>query len=262
MQHHKLMRHSYLLWLFLLALLAASCSRKLDQTTYMYGIRDSLYPNGPVPDEYKIEVNDQLYIQVISDDPQNAVFLNLIQPDRANISGNNTELITYLVDENGDIYFLLMGKIHVAGLTVEELRRLLQGKVDNYLANAAVFVKLVGRNITVLGEVDHPGQHTMIKNRLSIFEAIGTAGDVTDWGNYGDVMLIREMPEGKLITHIDLLNPDLVNSPYYYILPNDVLYVKLDKKVRGEKNLAPFSGVFLALSIISTALLIANLFIK
>jgi len=256
------MRHSYLLWLFIFVILAASCSRPLQETTFMYGIRDSVYPGGLVPDEYKIGVNDQLYIQVIADDPQNAAFLNLIQPDRANMSGNNTELITYIVDENGDIYFLLLGKIHVAGMTVKEVRKLLQEKVDQYLDNTAVFVKLVGRNITVLGEVDHPGQHAMVKNRLSIFEAIGTAGDITDWADFKEVTLIREMPEGKLVTHIDLLSPDLVNSPYYYILPNDVLYVKMDKKVRGEKNLSPFSGVFLALSVISTALLIANLFVK
>ncbi len=255
------MRHSYFLWFFLFLLLAASCSRPLQETIYMYGIRDSVYPGGPVPDEYKISVNDQLYIQVIADDPQNAVFLNLIQPDRAGSTGD-TELITYIVDENGDIYFLLLGKIHVEGMTVKEVRKLLQGKVDQYLDNTAVFVKLVGRNITVLGEVDRPGQHAMVKNRLSIFEAIGTAGDVTDWANFKEVTLIRETPEGKLITHVDLLSPDLINSPYYYILPNDVLYVKMDKKIRGEKNLAPFSGIFLALSIISTALLIANLFVK
>ena len=255
------MNNKYLLGLFLFVLLAASCSRPLTETTYMYGIRDSIYPNGPIPNEYKIGVNDQLYIQVIADDPMNVAFLNLVQPDRVGTTGD-TELITYIVDENGDIYFLLLGKIHVEGLTVREVRALLQDKVNQYLDNTAVFVKLVGRNITVLGEVDHPGEHAMVKNRLSIFEAIGTAGDVTDWADYKDVMLVRETPEGKLVTHIDLLSPDLTDSPYYYILPNDVLYVKLDKKVRGEKNLAPFSGAFLALSIISTALLIANLFVK
>jgi len=247
--------------ILLFILFVASCSTPLKDVTYMYGIKDSVYPGGPVPSEYKIRVNDQLYIQVISDDPENAAFLNLVPQDRTVTTGD-LELITYIVDENGDIYFLLMGKIHVEGLTVKELRELLQEKVDKYLDNTAVFVKLVGRNITVLGEVDHPGQQNMVKNRLTIFEAIGTAGDVTDWGNYRDVMLIRDMPDGKMVTHVDLLDPNLINSPYYYILPNDVLYVKREKKVRGEKNLAPFSGVFLALSILSTALLIANLFMK
>ena len=229
--------------------------------TYMYGVKDSIYPDGPIPDDYKIRVNDQLFIQVIADDPENAAFLNLVQPGGTGAM-NETELITYIVDENGDIYFLLLGKFHVAGLTVKEVRNMLQEKVDNYLDNTSVFVKLVGRNITVLGEVDQPGQHRMIKNRLSIFEALGSAGDVTDWGNYKEVMLIRETPEGKLVAFIDLLEPNLIDSPYYYILPNDVLYVKLDTKVRGSKNVAPFTGVMLTLSVVTTALLVLTFFVK
>ena len=242
-------------------LLIASCSRPLSETTYMYGVQDGVYPNGPIPDEYKVRVNDQLYIQVIADDPQNAAFLNLVQPDRSG-SSKDTELITYIVDEEGNIYFHLLGKIHVEGLTVKEIREILKGMVDKYLDNTAVFVKLVGRTITVLGEVDNPGQQQMVKNRLSNFEAIGSAGDVTDWDNYDEVMLIRETPEGKLVTNVDLLSPNLIDSPYYYILPNDVLYVKLNNKVRGRKNLAPFSGVLLALSLITTAMLVAQFFVK
>jgi polysaccharide export outer membrane protein len=255
-------RTLYFFFVSLLIIIIASCARPLSEVTYMNEIEQGIYPDGPVPDDYKIRVNDQLYIQVIADDPMNAAFLNLIQPDRANVSGNNTELITYIVDENGDIYFLLLGKIHVEGMTVKEIRKLLQEKVDQYLDNTAVFVKLVGRNITVLGEVDMPGQHEMVKNRLNIFEALGSAGDITDWGNYEEVMLIRETPEGKQVAYIDLLDPELIDSPYYYILPNDVLYVKLNNKVRGTKNVKPFTGIMLALSIISTALLVANLFVK
>ncbi len=254
-------RTLYFLFVSLLIIIIASCARPLSDVTYMNEIQQGIYPNGPIPDNYEIRINDQLYIQVIADDPQNAAFLNLVQPDRSGTTGD-TELITYIVDENGDIYFLLLGRFHVAGLTVKELRQILQDEVDKYLDNTAVFVKLVGRNITVLGEVDRPGQHEMVKNRLSIFEALGTAGDVTDWGNYEEVMLIRETPEGKQVTYIDLLDPKLIDSPYYYILPNDVLYVKLDSKVRGTKNVAPFTGVMLTLSIITTALLVANLFVK
>ena len=254
-------RISYLSFISVIIILIASCARPLSEMTYMYGIHDSIYPNGPIPDDYEIRINDQLYIQVIADDPLNAAFLNIVQPDRASTAGD-LELITYIVDENGDIYFLLLGQFHVAGLTVKEVRDILQEKVNEYLDNTAVFVKLVGRNITVLGEVDRPGQHQMVKNRLSIFEALGTAGDVTDWGNYEEVMLIRETPEGKLLTNINLLDPNLIDSPYFYILPNDVLYVKLDSKIRGTKNVAPFTGLMLTLSIVTTTMLIATFFLK
>ena len=252
---------NYILFLSILILLIASCGRPLKEMTYMYDINDSIYPGGPIPDIYEIRINDHLYIQVIADDPENAAFLNLAQQGGGG-AGNTPEFITYIVDEDGDIYFLLLGKIHVAGLTVKEIRNILQEKVDKYLDNTAVFVKLVGQTITVLGEVESPGKHTMARTRLSIFEAIGTAGDVTDWGNYKEVMLLRETPEGKLVTTLDLQSPELIDSPYYYILPNDVLYVKLDSKIRGTKNVAPFTGLFITLSLITTTLLIATFFIN
>lgn len=145
------------IYLFLILIIISSCSRSIQETTYLYDIKtDSIYPNGPVPDDYEIRVNDQLYIQVISDDAQNAVFLNLNPVDKAGSSGN-LELITYIVDEKGDIYFLLIGKIHVAGYTIKEIRGILQKEVDKYLDNTSVFVKLVNRTITILGEVENPG---------------------------------------------------------------------------------------------------------
>mgnify|MGYP002396345074 CR=1 FL=1 len=247
-------------FLLLILILFSSCSRPLQETTYMYGIQsDSIYPDGPIPDEYEVRINDQLYIQVISDDKENAVFLNLNPVDKMGGSGN-MELITYIVDENGDIYFLLLGKIHVVGYTVKEIREILQSEVDRYLENTSVFVKLVNRYITILGEVENPGQHKMDKSRLSIFEAIGTAGDITDWGQYMAVKLIRETPDGKLVADIDLTNPDLINSPYYYILPNDVLYVSLNGKVLGNKFISVLQPIYLTLSIITTALLVYGLF--
>ena len=249
-------RSNYLLFIFSIIIIIASCSRPLKEMTYMYDVKDSIYPDGPVPDEYEIKINDQLYISVIGDEPEITAFLNLSQQE----SGGDLELITYLVDESGDIYFLALGKMHVVGLTIKGVRDILLEKVDKYIANVSVFVKLVGSTITVLGEVGSPGQHSILKNRLNIFEALGTAGDVTDWGNYEDVMLIRGTPEGKLVTHINLLDPNLIDSPYYYILPNDVLYVKLESRVWGSKNMGPFSFIAFGTSMLTTALLLITFF--
>jgi len=220
---------------------------------------DTIYTDGPIPDEYEIRVNDYLYIQVISDDPDNSKFLNLTEQGR---SSGSDDLATssYIVDEQGYISFLLMGKIYVAGSTVNRVRDTLQNKIDKYLDNTAVFVSIVARTITVLGEVESPGQHRMIKSRLSIFEALGTASDVTDWGDFKDVRLIRETPEGKLVASLDLTSPDLIDSPYYYILPNDVLYVKPNNKVWGIKTMGAFEPYFLAVSFLTTALLIVTIF--
>ena len=246
-------------FLLLVLILASSCSTPLQELTYMYNIETGkTYSRNYFPDVYKIRPNDQLFIQVISDDPVNVAFLNLISADRVSYSANNVELITYLVDEEGKIAYPQLGEIVVAGLTVSEVRDVLQEKVDNYLDNASVFVKHVNRTLTVLGEVKSPGQQSMVKSQLTIFEALGAAGDINDYGSRKTVKLVRETNEGTFVATVDLTNPDIMYSPYYYILPHDVLYIEPAKKVYGAKTL-PFNTPFsMAVSTVSIVLLILN----
>jgi polysaccharide export outer membrane protein len=249
--------------LVILLLFFTSCSTPLQELIYLNGIEpDRTYPSGPLPDEYRIRPNDQLFIQVISDDPLNAAFLNLIDTQRGSIGNvsNSMELITYLVDDEGMISYPQLGNILVKDKTVSEVRDIIQGKVDMYLESASVFVKLVNRNITVLGEVRSPGQKLMVKNQLTIFEALGTAGDITDYGNRQSVKLIRELPDGKHVTELDLTNPQVIYSPYYYVLPHDIVYVEHSTKVYGAKNLSYAAPIGIVSSVISIGLLILNLF--
>ncbi len=250
-----------------LALLAVSCSTPLREVTYLNDIRTGQsYKNGPIPEEYKIRSGDQLFIQVISDDPLNAAFLNLVntQGNSGNLgnSANSLELITFLVDKQGTISYPQLGEINIEDLTTAQVRDIIQKKVNSYLENASVFVKLVNRNITVLGEVRNPGQKLMLKNQLTIFEALGTAGDITDYGNRRNIKLIRELPEGKFIAELDLTDSDLLSSPYYYVLPHDVIYVEYSTKVYGAKNLSYATPISITASVISIGLLVANLFLK
>lgn len=261
----KLFHHHLIPTLLLAVLLASSCKAPtpLEEINYMYGIQaNKTYLNGPVPDEYKIRPNDQLYIHVISDDPLNTAFLNLAGVQTTNsVSGESMELITYLVDEDGNINYPQLGEIHVGDLMLGDVRNIIQKGVDKYLQSASVFVKLVNRNITVLGEVKAPGQQLMVKNQLTIFEALGTAGDLTDWGNRQNIKVLREIPGGKHIAELDLTSPNVIQSPYYYILPNDIVYVEHRDKIYGDKNVAYGQRLSIGLSVISTLLLIANLFL-
>ncbi|NLB25857.1 MAG: hypothetical protein GX820_04105 [Bacteroidales bacterium] len=261
----KSLYRNYIPVLFIICFFATSCSTPLRKLTYLNGIESGLtYPNGPIPEEYRIKPNDQLFIQVISDEPGNAAFLNLINTQGSfgsyGSSSNSFELITYLVGEDGKISFPQFGDLLVEDLTVAEVRDIIQAGVDKYLESASVFVKLVNRNITVLGEVNQPGQKLMVKNKLTVFEALGAAGDITDYGNRQNVKLIRELADGKHIAQIDLTDPHVIFSPYYYIMPHDILYVEHNTKVYGAKNLSYSAPISITASIISIGLLILNLF--
>lgn len=243
---------------------ASSCSIPLRKVTYLDDIKTNhVHDNGPQPEAYRIRPNDQLFIQVISDDPSNAAFLNLtgMQGGASGAAGSNSmEIITYLVDETGNIEYPYLGQIKVAGLTLSEVHEKIQEQVDMYLESASVFVKLVNRNITVLGEVDAPGQKLMVKNQLTIFEALGTAGDISDYGNRRNIKIIRELPTGKNIAEVDLTDPKIILSPFYYILPHDIIYVEHSTRVYGAKNLPYAAPLSITASVLSIGLLIFNLF--
>lgn len=240
----------------------SACSTPKKNVTYINGIEtNTTYQTDPIPEEYRIKQNDQLFIQVISDDPMNAAFLNLINTQSGSTLGNSNslELFTYLVDNNGNIFYPKIGELNVLDKTVSDVRNKIQAEVNQYLESASVFVKLVNRNITVLGEVKNPGQKTMVKNQLSIFEALGTAGDITDWGNRKTVKIIRDLPQGRHIAELDLTDPNVIYSPYYYVLPHDIIYVENSTKVYGAKNLSYTTPVTITNSIVSIVLLIMNL---
>ena len=245
-----------------LFLIVASCTTPLKEVTYLNDIETGrTFENPPLPDIYRVRVNDHLYIRVITDDPEHAGFLNLIGAQTSVIgSAANIELITYLVDEEGKISYPFLGEILVENKTINEIQAILQEEVDNFLQNASVFVKLVSRSVTVLGEVRSPGKYPMEKSRMSIFETLGMAGDVTDFGNRKNVKLIRELPDGRYVGELNLTDPDIMHSPYYYILPHDVVYVEHRTKVYGAKNLAYATPLNITASVVSIALLILNLF--
>lgn len=263
MKHRKNKTTPLIIFAFLLFL--TSCSTPLQELIYLNEIETGkTYENGPQPDEYRIRPNDQLFIQVISDDPLNAAFLNLINTQGSmgsmGSSANSLELITFLVDRDGNISYPELGEIHVEDKTIQEVQKIVQTGVNEYLESASVFVKLVNRNVTILGEVQQPGQKLMVKNQLTIFEALGLAGDITDYGNRQTVKLIRELPTGKHIVEMDLTDPETLFSPYYYVLPHDIIYVEHSTKVYGAKNLPYSAPLSITASIVSIGLLILNLF--
>ena len=191
----------------------------------------------------------------MGDDPLNTAFLNLTTAV-AGSAGSNLELITYTVDEKGYISFPQLGEINVDGKTVLEVQDDLEQRIQAYIENTSVYVKLVDRTITILGEVNTPGVHVVYKSQLTIFEALATAGDLNDWGDRRNVKLFRSEHSGTEVVNIDLTDPGILTSEYYYIFPNDVVYVQPASRVFGFKTL-DFASIFtLLFAIVTTGIVI------
>ena len=187
----------------------------------------------------KIMPKDELTITVNTTNaeaslPFNLLMQNAYQQGRTLSTGGGT-LMPYLVDTEGCINYPIIGRLHVAGLTKRECERLIQEKIQPYLAeseNPIVTVRMSSYSISVLGEVARPGSYMVSREEINIFEALAQAGDLTIYGVRDRVKLIRKDASGKKEIHtLNLNDADIVNSPYYYLQQNDVVYVEHDNVV-------------------------------
>lgn len=145
----------------------------------------------------------------------------------------------YLVDNEGYIIFPVLGKIFVKGMTMSQLRADLENKLLEYLSDPLVSIRQLNFNFTVLGEVKQPGQYTSSSDKVTLLQALGRAGDMTDFGDRTKVKLVRN-ENGVDQTHIiDFTDKNITSSPYYYIKQNDVLYVEPDIIKRKSANVDP-----------------------
>ncbi|NAS29812.1 sugar transporter [Flavobacteriaceae bacterium R38] len=218
---------------------------------------------------YKVQVNDILYIDIKANDPGLVAIFNTTESENNNLGNNPGALYFngYTIDIHGNIRIPILGEINVLGYTTDEIRKIVEKKLlEEYLkesANPFVTVKLSGLNYSVTGEVANPGQNVLFQERATILEALASAGDVTVTGNREDVLIIRQYPDGKKIHSVDLTKKSLLNSPYFYIQPNDQIYVKPLKQKSwgtGTTGFQTFTTIFSVVSVItSTVLLIQNL---
>lgn len=217
----------------------------------------------------KIMPKDQLTITVITTNPQASAPFNLsvsntIGTDGRLSSGSTGSLQGYLVDNNGDIQFPIVGKLHVAGLTKTQCEDMIKSKVAPYLAkteNPIITVRMSSYRVTVWGEVGHPGVFPVTTEKMSIIEALATAGDLTIYGKRDNVMLIREDATGEKSVHrLNLNDANLINSPYYYLQQNDIVYVE-PNRVKA-KNSAIGSSTTIWFSFVGIVTSVASLLVN
>lgn len=207
-----------------------------------------------------IQSNDLLYIYVESRAPEATVRFNQetnkIAVDGGAVMNPGASAVTgYLVNNEGDIIFPVLGKIHVLGKTHAELateieQRLVEG---GHILDAVVTVKLMNFKVSVLGDVTRPGVISASGERLTIFEALSMVGDLTLYGQRGNVTVIREENGVRTIGELDLTSKEIFNSPYYYLHQNDVVYVEpnMKKKKDAERDPMTLSYISSVVSIVS-----------
>ncbi|HMM11485.1 MAG TPA: polysaccharide biosynthesis/export family protein [Bacteroidales bacterium] len=207
---------------------------------------------------YLVQPGDNLIIRVVSlDDRMSALFNPMDRTQNVGYSDQTVFLNSYTVDERGQIDFPLAGKITVQNLTTEQIKERLKEVLDIYLKETVIIVKLVNFNLTVLGEVRRPGQYKVYQSEINIFEAIAMSGDLTEFADRSEVVIVRQTKTGSEIITVNLEKASILSSDYYYLKPNDIIYVRPLKIKQFGFATFPYSLIF---TTISTALLLINFF--
>lgn len=257
---------------FFLLLTITSCSVPKD-VAYFQGL-ESLSPEqlSKMSQTYTSKVcsDDLLTITVTAWDPSIVTPFN--PPAYASGAQGESDmkmgqqLPTYLVDKEGYINFPVLGKVKAAGLSKQELAESMQQQIAHYVKDAIVNIQIVNFKITVIGEVLKPGTIEVKNDRISILDALGYAEDMTINGNRKNVCVIRDNNGAKEYGYLDMTDPAVFSSPYYYLQQNDVVYVEPNNaKKKNSKysqaqqfNITVFTSIISALSLITTIVVAAT----
>lgn len=257
-------------FLFVSAILVLLCScGSTKNIAYLQNSDEIDFEQSKYLYDAKIMPKDILTITVTTVNPEAAVPFNLTVPttlSQTQRATNNPSLLqTYLVDNDGQIDYPIVGVINVGGLTKSDCEKLILSKIRPYLnenERPVVTVRMSNYKISVLGEVARPGMFTVGNEKINILEALAQAGDLTIYGVRTNIKLIREDASGKKEIHtLDLNDANLINSPYYYLQQNDIVYVEPNKVKSRNSNISTSTTIwFSATSIlISLASLMYNI---
>ncbi|WP_316809993.1 polysaccharide biosynthesis/export family protein [Pedobacter heparinus] len=241
----------FLTFILLFQLLLGSCvnSRK---TVYFNDQQDATLKSNNIPIRNVVRPNDILSIAVTSLNPTATEVFN--KPNNAYVSsssvnGANLQSPGYLVNDDGNIQFPVLGEIKVSGLTTNELRIKITNELQTkkLLIDPIVIIRQLNFKVSVLGEVSRPTVVNVPSEKISLLEALGLAGDITIYGKKDNVMIIREEDGVKKIKRIDLNSSEIFNSEYYYLKSNDIVYVEANKaKIAGSTRSSQLLPIILS----------------
>jgi polysaccharide export outer membrane protein len=201
---------------------------------YFYNVQDTIFYHPEAETDAVIQKNSILSIAISSLNPEASAIFNTTNNfviSSTTAVGSNAQAAGYLVNTDGFIELPILGNIKAAGLTKKQLKDNITKTIldKKLLINPIVNIRHLNFEVTVIGEVSHPTVITVPSEKISLIKAIGLAGDLTIFGKRENVLLIREEDGKKKTTRINLNSASFFNSPYYYLQPNDVVYVEPNK---------------------------------
>lgn len=247
------------LYLVLILLIFSSCATR--NLIYFSDLPQENVVTEPVVNaiDPSIQPVDLLSITVSTLNPEsNLLFNSGVISSVGSASNINTSLINegYRVDKEGEINFPILGKVHLAGLTLDEATLKMVQLLESEVKNPIVNIKLLNFRITVVGEVNQPSAFPVMTERINIVEAIGLAGDLTPYGRRENVLLVRESEGKRTTVRLDLNKKNIFTSPYYYLQQNDIIYVE-PVSARAVQASMGRQNLTLALSIVSVLSIVA-----
>ena len=260
MKKEMLLKLKQLLLVISAVVLVSSCvsMKKInyiqDAANYQQGEKIE-FINDVSPD-YRVQSGDNLFVDVKSLDTKN---MNPFEADQRVAYQNNSEMSVYLnsymVNDSGYINFPVIGKFQVAGLSIYEIKTTLQNEINDFYQLTTVTVKLVNFKISLLGEVIRPGTYLVYQENINIFQALSMGGDLSPYANRSRINIIRKTGDGSTVHMVNLLKADILKSPYYYLQPDDIIYVEPLRSKNYAFTAFPYAIIF---STITTTLLILS----
>ncbi len=244
-----------------------SCKAKED-IDYMKNIEETAIQTSIQTSTFTIQPGDQLVISVTAKDN------DVVKPFNQNYSSSDVSQFslpssnlpvqaqssvsgpTYLVDSKGNIQFPIIGELNTKGKTIENFREELKEKLTKYVKNPGVNIRNTNFKVTVLGEVSKPGVFLIPDGQsMTLLTTLGFAGDLTIYGQRKNVLVIRNVDGNTTKQYIDITDAAFINSPYYYVKQNDVIYVSPNKTKKNSSAFGPQAGIWISVASVVVGLL-------
>jgi len=259
MQQKKILR-SILIAVLPVLLLSSCVSRK--EIVYFQGLEEAEQQlTSNQQGNLIIKPNDLLTISVTAPEQEAAIPFNMAVVGAGNVmdatsTTGQPKLQSYLVDADGNIEFPILGMVKVADLTRQELASSLKEKISKYVQDPILNIRIINFQVSVLGEVARPGTFSINDEYLSLPKALGLAGDMTIYGLRNNVLVMREENGKKTHAYLDLTDANIINSPYYYLKQNDVVYIEPNGAQRQASSYNRNTSVYISIASVLVSLIV------